>query len=549
MNMIYDYVREWATEQPEKTAVTLSNEHLSYGELESKSNKLAGLLINSGLKPGDRVGLLLEKTPKAIIAMNGISKAGGIYIPLDIHSPADRVSKILMSSDVSMIMVDDHAQKLFRQLIENDDKLNMLPKIWWAGQQMENDIGESSLFEYTDLKFEPDFPYALIRDENTTAHILFTSGSTGTPKGVVISHKNITTFVDWAIHYFYMNPEDRVSCHSPLHFDLSTFDIYGSLAAGSHLFLVPPDITIIPQKLSDFIVDNRLTQWFSVPSALSYLAKFKAIPQKGFPDLKRLIWCGEVFPVQALRYWMRQLPQVQFTNLYGPTEATIASSYHTVFQIPHEKDDIPIGRPCREERLWVLDELLNEVPKGETGDLYISGHGLSPGYWRDSVKTEAVFKDWVSPDGDPIRIYKTGDLASFDRNMNYYYHGRSDYQIKSRGYRIELGEIENALDELKLLCEFAVVPVKKGGFEGLSIGCAFVTNNGDNTSPLEIKAKLKDKIPAYMIPQLWRSYSILPRNGNGKIDRKNLSDDFEHKTSVKDRVYPTMTSQKISIYE
>ncbi|MEX2347256.1 MAG: amino acid adenylation domain-containing protein [Balneolaceae bacterium] len=525
--MIYDWARRNAEKNPDRTAVTLNDEHLSFGRLETKSNRLAGRLLKEGLKPGDRVGLLLEKTPKAIIAMHGVSKAGGIYVPLDIHSPASRVSKIINSSDVSMMLIDDHAKNLFDEMSKGRQQLSVKPWIWWAENQPEANIASTCLFRYQDLLAEPDIPYAVIRDENQTAHILFTSGSTGNPKGVEITHKNISSFIKWAIGYFGMNSEDRISGHSPLHFDLSTFDIYGAMAAGSHLFMVPPDISVIPRKLCDFITKNRLTQWFSVPSALSYLARFKAIPEEGFPELKRLIWCGEVFPVESLRYWMQSLPGVQFTNLYGPTEATIASSCYTVPEIPGKGEDIPIGIPCDGENLFVLDEEMKEVEPGKKGDLYISGTGLSPGYWRDSPKTDAVFRSRTNSAGDTIRIYKTGDLASFDKNGLFYCHGRSDYQIKSRGYRIELGEIESALDELKILREFAVVPVKKSDFEGYSIGCAYVPGE-KILSPIHIKKHLSDKVPSYMIPQLWSSYTLLPRNGNGKIDRKKLSERFEN---------------------
>lgn len=528
MTMIYDWARRKATQSPDRTAITLNNNHLTFGELESQSNRLAGMLIHAGLKPKERVGLLLEKTPQTIIAMHGISKAGGIYVPLDIHSPANRVQKILDSSHVSMLMTDHHAQSLFEELNETN---TVAPWIWWSQQQIPEIKSDRMLFQYSDLESEPDKPYTEVRSEDSIAHILFTSGSTGDPKGVIITHKNVSAFINWATNYFSMNADDRVSGHAPLHFDLSTFDIYGSLSVGAHLFMVPPSMSIMPNELTNFILENRLTQWFSVPSALSYLAQFKAIPEGGFPDLKRLIWCGEVFPVESLRYWMRELPEVQFTNLYGPTEATIASSYHTLSEIPEKGGDVPIGTACKNEKLMILDENMSEVEDGEMGDLYISGVGLSPGYWRDPEKMEAAFKVKENGDGHLRRIYKTGDLATF-KNGLFYYHGRADHQIKSRGYRIELGEIESALDELNLLREFAVIPVEKGGFEGTAIGCAYVQRNSNEITPADLKDDLLDIIPSYMIPQFWETYDKLPRNVNGKIDRKSLSEQFENPDSA-----------------
>ncbi len=526
MHMTYEWARNQAIRNPDRRAISLDTEHLTFGEIETKSNQLADLLLQCGLEKDERVGLLMEKTPNAIVAMHGINKAGGVYIPIDIHSPTNRVKKILAVSDVSMVMVDDHARQLFFDLKNEPSRFSSLPWIWWSRISREPNKCSNRLFGYRDLASAPDHAHAVCRDGSRTAHILFTSGSTGSPKGVEITHNNIRTFIDWSVDYFGITPEDRVSCHSPLHFDLSTFDIYGSLAAGSQLFIVDPSISVIPGKLSKFILDNRLTQWFSVPSLLSYLARFNAIPAGGFPDLERLIWCGEVFPIQSLRYWMEALPDVRFTNLYGPTEATIASSYYTVPCIP-DTDEIPIGTPCKGEKLMVLDEELNEMKSGEIGDLYISGAGLSPGYWKDTEKTMAAFQTRKDPAGNIVRIYKTGDLASMDEHGLFYYHGRSDQQIKSRGYRIELGEIENALDELNIFLEFAIVSVNSSGFEGKSIGCAFVPTDHNHLALPDVKQLLSEKIPSYMIPQHWCSYPLLPRNGNGKIDRKRLAENFE----------------------
>ncbi len=289
------------------------------------------------------------------------------------------------------------------------------------------------------------------------------------PKGVVITHSNVLSFVAWGTRYFEMRPGDRNSGHSPLHFDLSTFDIYGTLSTGGELYLVPPEANLLPNKLAQFIRDNELTQWFSVPSALNYIAKFDLVGQQDFPSLKRLIWCGEVFPTAPLIYWMERLPHVAFTNLYGPTEATIASSYYTVPATPADaREPVPIGRPCDGEDLLVLDASLKRVAPGQIGDLYIQGVGLSLGYWRDAERTAEVFVNdpAVAHDGAAAqapRIYKTGDLAKVDQDGLFHYIGRADSQIKSRGYRIELGEIETALSTVAEIKESAVVAIDSEG--------------------------------------------------------------------------------------
>jgi acyl-coenzyme A synthetase/AMP-(fatty) acid ligase len=279
---------------------------------------------------------------------------------------------------------------------------------------------------------------------------------------------------------------------------------------------------LLPNKLADFIRHSELTQWFSVPSVLNYMAKFDALRPNDFPALRRLLWCGEVFPIPALRYWMKRLPQVVFTNLYGPTEATIASSYYTVPNCPAENAQaIPIGVACEGEELLVLDSGLRPVPRGDVGDLYIGGVGLSPGYWRDPAKTATAFVSYGSD-----RIYRTGDLARLGHDGMVYFVGRADTQIKSRGYRIELGEIEAALNAIKELKECAVIAVPTDGFETNVICCAYVAHDNVQTSHAAIRSRLSTVLPAYMLPARWMDFVQLPKNANGKIDRRKIQELF-----------------------
>ena len=319
-----------------------------------------------------------------------------------------------------------------------------------------------------------------------------------------------------------MDATDRVSGHSPLHFDLSTFDIYGAFAAGAELHLVPAEVNLMAPKLAAFIRDARLTQWFSVPSILTYMAKFDAVTSDGFPELKRLLWCGEVFPTPPFVHWMERLPHVTFTNLYGPTEATIASSYYTLDERPDPADGSSIGEACAGEGLLVLNERLAAVADGEVGDLDISGAGLSPGYWRDPDNTAAAFRTRANGE----RIYRTGDLARVGPDGLVFFHGRSDTQIKSRGHRIELGEIEAALSVIDELAESAVVALPTDGFEGYSICCAYVPAAGADVSPVTLRTALRTQIPNYMLPSKWLALDRLPKNANGKTDKPALRDRF-----------------------
>ena len=297
---------------------------------------------------------------------------------------------------------------------------------------------------------------------------------------------------------------------------------------------MPPGLNLLPQKMAGFIRDRSLTQWFSVPSALNYMARFDVVRQDDFPSLRRLLWCGEVFPTPSLVYWMRRLPHAQFTNLYGPTETTVASAYYTVPECPSsDRQPIPIGGACGNEQVHVLDEQLRPVPTGETGEIFIGGAGLSPGYWRDAERTRSVFV--LDPHGSApgARLYRTGDLGRVGPDGLLYFAGRADSQIKSRGYRIELGEIEAALNALSCLQECAVVAPATAGFEGRTICCAYAPVPGASIAPAQLRRELLRTIPTYMVPARWVQFERLPKNINGKIDRRTLALYFEgHETAA-----------------
>lgn len=523
--LIQHWVTRQAERRPDATAIVWKDQRLTYGQLDQLSNQLANLLRSRGATQGHRVAFCIPKSPAAIIAMLGILKADCLYVPIDVECPAARVDKVLDACEPICVLASQQSARLLNEVYAARPDDHTL-----IGCLEDEPLEQQSFatdFCYRDLAAASTEPRNYSNRPTDAAHILFTSGSTGTPKGVVITHANVIAYINWTIAYFGVNETDRVSGHAPLHFDLSTQDIYGAFAAGAELHPVPPELNLLPQKVAAFIEQQQLTQWFSVPSVLNYLCKFDAVPQNGFPHLRRLMWCGEVLPTPTLIYLMNRLPTVQFTNLYGPTEATIASSYHTVTTCPSsETDHVPIGTACGGEDLLVLDDQHVPVAPGQIGDLYIAGAGLSPGYWRDPEKTKSVFiRD--SRSIDQRRIYRTGDLARVDEEGLVWFLGRADTQIKSRGYRIELGEIETALNANDRLKESAVVAIETGGFENMAICCAWVPGQEDGPDVKQIKACLADAVPRYMIPKHWLQLEQLPRNANGKIDRPALRRRFE----------------------
>src|SRR5262245_54997465 len=528
MQLIQLYADIQAKARPNARAVVLGNQQLTYAELYRFSNSLARALKSRGCRPGDRVGLMLSKTPLAIASILGVLKAGCIYVPLDVDSPAVRSAMILENCAPRLLLVDATGKKKLKELRSHSTAMGRIPAGAIEASSASFDR-KSFAFGLDEVIEFPDDPIPYNRDANDIAYILYTSGSTGVPKGVPVTHANVAHFINWATSYFQLTPQDRISGHPPLYFDLSVFDIFGAFASGAELHLVPALLNLSAPKLAAFIAESELTQWFSVPSALNYMAKADTVRGEHFSKLKRILWCGDVLPTPTLRYWMERLPHVQFTNLYGPTETTIASSYYTVASIPGQNETIPIGRPCDGESLLVLDKALRPVPPETVGELYIGGAGLSPGYWKDQHKTRASFIDAPNSSG---RLYRTGDLARVGHDGLIYFVGRTDTRIKSRGYRIELGEIEAALSRVKDLKESAVVAIATDGFEDSLICCAFAPVEGARVSLITLREMLRSTIPQYMLPARWLSMDCLPKNANGKIDRSLLQQLFRSSTGT-----------------
>ncbi len=515
-------ISERAAARPEARAVLSQDGSLTYGELEVSSNRLARMLRELDCRRGDRVALLMPKMPAAIAALIGVLKADAAYVPLDPAGPPARLARMLEACGCHSILATGKTAPLLRATLSSAT-LERRPLIGWLDAAAPPDAELAPAFTPADIGSLPATAPASVNRDTDLAHILFTSGSTGMPKGVTITHYSVLRFLEWATACFGISAADRASQHPPLHFDLSTFDIFGTLGAGAELHLIPPTLNLLPHKLAQFIRRARLTQWFSVPSVLNLMAKFDAVQQGDFPELRRVLWCGEVLPTPTLIHWMRLVPHARFTNLYGPTETTIASSHYTLPQCPaHGKEPIPIGSACAGEELLILDSALQPVAAGETGDLYIRGVGLSPGYWRDPKKTDSVFLPYRTGAGTEDRIYRTGDLARHGSDGLIYFAGRRDHQIKSRGYRIELGEIEAALNALPELRESAVVAVQSTGFEGWMICCAYVPVRGRSLDPQHLRRRLARVLPGYMLPAHWMRCDALPRNANGKTDRPAL---------------------------
>jgi amino acid adenylation domain-containing protein len=513
--VLHAWVTDAARRRPTARAVIGEDSSLTYGQLEADSNRLAAVLRAHGCRKGDRVAVLMPNSPLAIASLIGALKAGCAYVPLDPSSGIVRTADMLRQCEPRVLLAGGCNPEIVDDLATRDALGSAA--CGWLGP---DDPPRRVDFTLADIgAASPDAVPGDVRPGDL-AYILFTSGTTGSPKGVPITHASAYAFIDWAVRHFELGPDDRLSGHTALTFDLSTFDIYATFAAGAELHQVPKRARLLPHEVATFIQERRLTFWFSVPSQMAYVARFDALAGKDLTSLRHVVWCGDVLPTPSLIYWKHRLRGVTFTNLYGPTEATVASSYYTVpddFNDPMA--DIPIGTACEGEELLVLDERLARVPDGEIGDIHIRGVGLSPGYWRDPERTAAAFlQDPLATNGSG-RLYRTGDRGRRGPDGLVHFLGRADFQIKTSGYRVEPAEVENAILRLDEIAACAVVSVKVDDFSGSAVGCAYVLSNGAPLRVGEIKKRLGETLPSYMVPTRWLAVDELPLDGRGKIDR------------------------------
>jgi amino acid adenylation domain-containing protein len=363
------------------------------------------------------------------------------------------------------------------------------------------------------------------------AHVVFTSGTTA-PRGVVMTHRNVMHTIEWATRYFGLEAGDRVSCHSPLHLDLSLVDLFSAAAVGAELHLVPPLVSVLPNNLATFIRASAITHWSSVPSVLSHMAQFDLVGD--FPALKQVAWVGDSLSRSSLMHWTTRLPHVRFTRLYGSTESGIVSA---AYAVPARAEDvpssIPIGTACTGQELVVLGASLDVIAAGEVGDLYIGGGGVARGYWDDLARTNAAFvRHPVNPQQ---RLFRTGDRARMDATGMVHLEGRRDGQIKTRGYRVELAEIESALSSIDDVKDSAIVALDHRGLDGALICCAYVPKAARSCNPITLRRQLSQLVPSYMLPVHWMPSDSLPVGGNGKVDRLRLKSLFEQRIGVAQR--------------
>ena len=521
LNQILD---DAARERPDHPAVRCAGNELTYRELAGAANGLARTLLEAGVRSGDRVGIHLPKRIETVVAVYGVLKAGAAYVPLDPKAPTPRLAMVAKDCTISAIVTThERAASLLSQIDGPPPRLVVL---------VDDGAGVSDL-PSTVIDFDsasrPASDPSVSTIDTDVAYILYTSGSTGVPKGVTLTHRNALTFVEWSASRIGVEPGDRLSNHAPLHFDLSVFDLFLAAFGKATVVLVPDEIAFLGTELARFARSERITIWYSVPSALTLLSRTGRDPG-AFPDLRTVVFAGEVYPTRDLRALRRVVPAAALWNLYGPTETNVCT-YYRVDDIPEDDRPISIGRACENTEVFALTDDGSLAGVGEVGELYVRGATVMRGYWGRPDKTAEVLVTSPLPAHAGEHVYRTGDLVRLQPDGNYDFLGRRDHQIKSRGYRIELGEIEVVLHGHPALADAVAVAVPHEEWGRAIIACV-VPNEGMEITTSDVKRHVAERLPRYMVPSRVEVLDELPRTSTGKVDRRRLGDVVSESTAA-----------------
>lgn len=519
--LVHHLLEASAGRAPDAPAAIDRSRTITYGELDARAEQLAAALAELGVQRGERVCLYLDKSIESLIAIYGILKAGGAYVPLDPQAPTARLAYIIANAGARILVTgaDKRAQwgalhagatELSTLVVLDADEISGPPELRTLTA---TDVARAAV----PAGSRPMDPVV----DSDLAYILYTSGSTGTPKGVMLTHRNCLAFVEWAAETFAITAQDRLSSHAPLHFDLSTFDLYAAALAGAPVVLVPPAVSVFPSEVRRFIETAGITVWYSVPSILTMLVLRGELRPGDLPGLRTILFAGEVFPTNHLRALTRALPHVRFANLYGPTETNVCTWWEVGALADDDDDPIPIGRGIDNVDVFAVTDAGQRAAPGEVGELYVRGPTVMAGYLGDPDKTATRLVS--HPFGGALiqPVYRTGDLVAQHPDGGYRFLGRRDSQVKSRGYRIELGDIEAAIYRHPAVLECVVIAVPDELVTNRLM--AYVTAR-EPLESAELGRFCAEQIPDYMIPEEFRHVATMPRTSTGKVDRRALAE-------------------------
>ncbi len=518
--LIQSPVEHYADVAPDHPALCYETEELTYQQLDRRSNQLAHTLIQHGAKPQDRVAIYLHKSLEMGVAIYSILKAGCVFVPIDPFMPVDRLSFILKDCGIHHVITSD---KLAGSAIEAYGKNVDLQNLNLYGASSVNS-GVNTVSWDSVGKNKNTRPALNIIDQDL-GYIMYTSGSTGVPKGMMHTHHGSISYARWGENHVSMTKNDRVASHAPLHFDLSIFDFFSTAQAGGTVVLIPEAVTRFPASWTKTIEDQRISIVFTVPYTLSSMLDQGAMDKRDLASLRWILYGGEPFPPKTLRRLMQALHDVKFTNVYGPAEAPSCTCYDIPLPEEGDNDPIPIGIVSRNSADIIIDDQQQDCSDGQEGELCIRSSTLTRGYWNRPDLNEAAYLYRPGFGPFPHVYFRTGDRVVRRSDGNLVFLGRVDRMIKVRGQRVELDEIESVLSGHPAVSEAAAFAVSDES--GSNRILATVTLASDaSTDETQLLRLARSQLSTYAVPTSIIISEALPHKSSGKIDRKQLAEQW-----------------------
>lgn len=478
-----------------------SQGEMTYEELRRLARKAATTFLKKKLKRGQPVAVYLPKSNACVVAFYGALYSGVPYAPLDFTAPAERIRRTLENLRPSFLVTDE----------EGRGKLAGL------------DLSNCEIIDYVNL-IDTEINDALVNNatnatvDTDPAYIMYTSGSTGVPKGVVIAHRGVLDYAAWIAETYAITEKTVIGLQSGFHFDNSVFDLYASVLTGAKVLIIPEILFMYPIKLMEFVKEKGVSCVFWVPTVMNSVANCGVLETIDLPDLKTVVFAGEVMPNKQLNIWRRCLPNCVYSNLYGPTEITVDCTCYMVDREFADSDPLPIGYERHNMRVLILRDDGTEAETGETGELCVIGSQLALGYWNAPEETAKAFTANPLNKAFYEELYHTGDLAYKEADGLIQYVGRKDSQIKLRGNRIEMGDIENAARTVPGLTNACAV------FDAPNEQIVLFVETREKLNKRMINLELGKQIPKYMLPGKVVCMEEFPLNANRKIDRVRLKE-------------------------
>jgi amino acid adenylation domain-containing protein len=489
---LHELIEDQVERTPEAPALIFESHRFSYREVNARANRLAHYLRQVGVGPDVLVGVCAERSVEMVVALLGVMKAGGAYLPIDPAYPKERLRTMLQDADPPVLVTQE---RLMINLPENDIRTICLDR--------DDHI----------LAREPATNPPVVTGGRNLAYAIYTSGSTGLPKCALNVHEAIVNRLLWAQHTYCLDETDRVLQKTPYSFDVSVWEFFWPLIAGACLVVARPEAHKDPTYLVDLIVKERVTTIHFVPSLFQVFLEAPDVER--CVSLRRVFCSGEALPFALQGRFFRRL-NAPLYNLYGPTEAAVEVTAWTC-QPDGPLSIVPIGKPIWNTQIYILDANLQPVPPGAAGELHIGGVALARGYLnRPQLTAEKFISDPFSTEPG-ARLYKTGDLARFLPDGNIEHLGRIDRQVKIRGMRIELEEIETVLSSHPGILQAAVVAREDS--PSVKRLVAYVIMRGETVAIGELRRLLESRLPEYMVPAAFVVLSELPLTASGKVDR------------------------------